>query len=233
MTSAELAAAYPWPHGTWVRVAMVRTLDGGVAGPDGRSLSISSVVDRAVLGEIRRLSDAVLTGAATIRDEPYGPLLARPDAAAERRALGLAPAPVIVVVSGSLDLPWDAPMFTSSTQRPLVVTTEASSIEARGRAQQVCDLLVLAGDQVGAADLVQALAARGLQRLVLEGGPSLVASMTDIIDEVDLTLSPLLGAPVLPSTGHDLTTFELRHCLQDAGFLFTRYVRSAGTHSAT
>lgn len=232
MTGAELAAAYPWPPEPWVRVAMLRTLDGGVAGADGRSRSISSDVDRAVLAEIRRLSDAIVSGAGTIRTEPYGPMLARPDAAAERRDLGLAPAPVIVVVSGSLDLPWDAPMFTASSHRPIVVTTSVSAAEDRRRAAQVCDLVVVDDDRVRPTTLVAALKDRGLRRLVVEGGPGLVASLTaaDVVDEVDLTLSPMLGAssPSAHAASTLLARFELRHCLADAGFLFTRYVNARG-----
>ena len=235
MTSPELAAAYPWPRGPWVRVAMARTLDGGVAGADGRSRSISSDVDRLVLAEIRRLSDAIVTGATTVRLEPYGPMIARPDAADERRELGLAPAPVIVVVSGSLDLPWDAPMFTASTQRPVVVTTAKSSPQDRRRAEEVCDVVVVDDDRVHPAALVAALAERGLQRLVVEGGPGLVASLSasDVVDEVDVTLSPMLGAmSVATSAGSIVARFDLRHCLTEDGFLFTRYVNSRSAATA-
>ena len=149
MGPGDLAAAYPWPAaGSWLRVMMVMTLDGAVAGADGRSGSISSKTDREVLAEVRRLSDAILVGAATVRAEPYAPLRARPEAAAERASLGLAPAPVIVVVSRSLDLPWDAPMFGASTVRPMVVTTESAGKEGRRVAREHADLLVLPGDRV-------------------------------------------------------------------------------------
>lgn len=234
LTGDALAAAYPWPRDRrWVRAVMARTLDGGVTGADGRSLSISSDVDRAVLGEIRRLSDAIVVGASTVRLEPYGPMAARADAVAERVELGLAPAPVIVIVSGSLDLPWDAPMFAESQQRPIVVTTGSAPEPAVQSAREHSQLVILDGDSVEGPALLDALEARGLRRVVVEGGPGLLASLAHegVVDEVDLTVSPWFGAPPTRSAGQGaampaaLSRLELRHVLQADGFLFTRYVR--------
>src|SRR4051812_14687194 len=79
----RLADAYPWPdRPLWLRAMMVMTLDGASAGPDGRSRSISSVGDRAVLSAVRRFSDVVLIGAVPFRAERYRPMLARPEDAA-------------------------------------------------------------------------------------------------------------------------------------------------------
>jgi 5-amino-6-(5-phosphoribosylamino)uracil reductase len=69
----------------------------------------------------------------------------------------------------------------------------------------------VAGDErVDARLAVTQLAARGLRRILLEGGPQLLAGMFagDCLDEICLTLSPLLvagdapriarGAPAVP-----------------------------------
>src|SRR3954466_15862409 len=104
----ELVDAYPWPdEPVWLRAMMVMTLDGAVMGPDGHSRSISSVHDRVLLGAVRRFADVVLIGAGTFRAERYRPMVARPEDAARRAEEGLAPAPTLAIVSGSLDLPWD------------------------------------------------------------------------------------------------------------------------------
>lgn len=230
MGPADLVAAYPWPaEGCWLRVMMVMTIDGAVAGPDGRSRSISSATDREVLNEVRRLAGAILVGASTVRAEPYAPMLARPEATAERASLGLDVAPVIVVVSASLDLPWDAPMFAESAVRPLVVTVESADHDAQRRAREHSELLVLPGDRIQARVLVDRLSQAGLRRLVCEGGPGLVRTLATggVVDEVDLSVSPLLCAGQRPSGGlecPDPAGFELRHVLSDGAFLFTRYV---------
>lgn len=230
----DLAQAYPWPaEGAWTRVTMLRALDGGVAGPDGRSRSISSDIDREVLGEVRRLSDAVVVGATTVRQEPYGPLKADPDAAEERRGLGLSEAPVMVIVSGSLDLPWSEDMFGQSFHTPIVATTEAAPEEAKAEARKHAELLVLPGDDLRAADLVEALHERGLERLVCEGGPGLLTAFAadDVIDEVDLTVAPVMPTTVIESSPGDLQQvpgFSLAGLLLHDSFLFARYVRDRG-----
>lgn len=229
-----LEGAYPWPEsGPWTRVLMLRTLDGGVAGSDGRSRSVSSDMDREVLREVRRLADAIVIGAGTMRSERYGPVTSRADAAEERRGLGLATAPVLVVVSGGLDLPWDEPVFAASEQRPIVMTTEHAPTEAVRRAGGHVEVVRLPGERVLAVDLLAALHDRGLRRVVCEGGPGLLESFAaaDLVDEVDLTMSPRLpsygpgprrAAPGSPEPGR----FELAQLLSHESFLFARYVRA-------
>jgi riboflavin biosynthesis pyrimidine reductase len=234
---ADLAPAYPWPADRpWTRVAMLRSLDGGVAGADGRSRSISSDTDRAVLREIRRLADAIVVGAGTVRDEPYGPLVLDVDTIQERAALGLAAAPALVVVSASLDLPYDAPMFTDSGVRPVVVTAEDVAADSLARAAEVADVVRLPRDGLGGRGITTALHQRGLRRLLCEGGPGLLRSFTadDAVDEIDLTVAPVMparhgaadhgNAPVLPQG------FVLAGLLEHESFLFARYLRSRPTH---
>jgi riboflavin biosynthesis pyrimidine reductase len=224
----DLAQAYPWPaSGRWVRAMMVTTLDGSATGPDGLSGSISSRADRAVLSEVRRLSDAVLIGAGTLRAERYTPMLAKVADAGERAALGLAPAPVVVVVSGSLDLPWDEPFFSDSAVRPIVITTESAEPGSLATARGHADVITVAGERVGPAAIIDALVGRGLNRIVCEGGPSLLSSLAvaELIDEADIAVSPMMvgngheaaGTPVL-------VRFHLAQVITEDGFLFGRYL---------
>jgi riboflavin biosynthesis pyrimidine reductase len=228
----DLAAAYPWPPGrAWTRVAMLRSLDGGVAGADGRSRSISSDSDRSVLAALRRLADAIVVGAGTVREEPYGPLVADDATVAERTALGLAPAPAMVVVSASLDLPWDHAMFHRAVVPPVVVTAEDADQKALTRAGQVADVVVLPRDGMGGRGITAALHARGLRRLLCEGGPGLLASFTadDAVDEIDLTISPVMparrGAAERGDAAVSPVGFRLEGLLEHDSFLFARFLR--------
>ncbi len=222
--------AYAWPEeSSWTRVTMLRTLDGGVAGPDGRSGSVSSPLDRDVLGEVRRLADAVVVGAETLRIERYGPMRARDDALEERRAAGQADAPVLVIVSGSLDLPWDEDVFTDSTITPIVATGSAATKAGLERAAAHATVLQLDDERVTATALLDALHERGLHRVVCEGGPGLLAGFAadDVVDEVCLTIAPMQPAMVPPSDPEeDPRDYELVQLLEHESFLFARYHRS-------
>ena len=226
----DLAWAYPWPaEGRWVRAMMVTTLDGAPAGPDGRSGSISSPADRAVLVEARRLSDVVLIGAGTLRAERYNPMRAKPADAAERERLDLAPAPVVAVVSASLDLPWSDPFFSESAVSPIVVTVDSVEDGRLRAAREHAHVIALPGSSVRPDELIRALESRGLTRIVCEGGPRLLAGLSGagLIDEADISISPLLtsGGQVLAGTPSAAPAeLDLVHVMADSGFLFTRYL---------
>ena len=228
LEAGGLAQAYPWPaSGRWVRAMMVTALDGSATGPDGVSGSISSRADRAVLAEVRRLSDAVLIGAGTLRAERYTPMLGKAADARERSDLGLAPAPVVAVVSGSLDLPWDEPLFRDSAIRPIVITTASADRGSLATAREHADVIAVPGERVGAAAIIEALVGRGLNRIVCEGGPSLLSDLVvaELIDEADIAVSPMMvgnghetaGTPVL-------VRFHLAQVITEDGFLFGRYL---------
>jgi riboflavin biosynthesis pyrimidine reductase len=226
-----LARAYAWPDGTaWVRAMMLTTLDGAAAGPDGHSRSISAPPDRAVLAEVRRLADVVLIGAGTLRAERYAPIRVDPSVVDARRALGQADAPVLAVVSASLDLPWDDALFTGEAAvRPLVVTLPGADGDRLERARAHADVVLLAGDTVDPGALLDTLRARGLHRVVCEGGPRLLAGLTTagLVDEADITLAPLIVGGGQIVTGHPTgapTAFDLAHVVESDGYLFNRLV---------
>lgn len=227
----QVLEAYPWPEeGRWVRAMMVTTLDGAAAGPDGLSGSISSDVDKAVFDAVRRLADAVLVGAGTIRAEKYGPMRAKPDDAERRALAGQAPAPVLAIVSGSLDLDWEDTLFTESTMRPLIITGSAADPARIALAEQHCDVALTDDAWVDAAAIMQVLEQRGLRRIVCEGGPTLLESVVeaDLLDEADITISPMFaGTAHTPRTpGLESTAdFELQHVLHAESFLMLRYAR--------
>ena len=232
VTGADLSSAYPWPaSGRWVRAMMVATLDGGSVGSDGRSGAISSRVDRAVMAQVRRHCDAILIGASTFRAERYRPQRPAQEVRQEREELGLPPAPRMVVVSRSLELPWEEDAFGRSTVPPLVVTAQTCSPAALETARRHAEVAVLPGPWVDVEDLLQLLAAGGLNRIVCEGGPHLLAEVTrsGFLDELDLAISPVMaggGQIVLGEPSPDPTRFRLVHAFAADDFLFTRYLRA-------
>lgn len=227
----DLAAAYAWPEGAWTRAMMLTTLDGAVVGADGLSGSISSAADRLVFSEVRRLADAILVGAGTLRAERYNPMKARPEYQEARAAAGLRPAPVVVIVSHSLDLPWQEPLFHESEQQPIVLTGvhEAGS-GALNRAHAHADVQQI--PNIEARTIIGAMHARGLSRIVCEGGPSLLTQLAagDLIDEYDITLAPILagnGRGIVDGPLGNVKRLKLEQAITDEGFVFARYLRCA------
>jgi riboflavin biosynthesis pyrimidine reductase len=124
----------------------------------------------------------------------------------------------VVSRSGRIDL--SMPLFTSGAGF-LIVPRSAPELAIE---------TVRAGDDD--VDLVAALSQLDADFVQAEGGPALNAALAevDVIDELNLTISPMLSGGDGPRLmtgaeplGHRL---QLAHVLEDDGFLFTRYVRS-------
>ncbi len=222
---------YAWPEGrAWLRCMMLTTLDGAARGADGLSGSLSSPADEQVFAEVRRFAHAILVGAGTIRAEGYQPVHARPEDVDRRLRQGLGNAPVLVVVSSSLDLPWHSAVFRESTMRPVVVTSVAAPVERLAIASECCDVISLEGSRLDPVQFVSALAYRGLTRIVCEGGPHLLAQLSEarLIDEADITIAPTLASGGQVSTGRaaaDPAHLRLASVIERDNWLFTRYVR--------
>jgi riboflavin biosynthesis pyrimidine reductase len=173
----------------FVYLNMVATVDGRAA-IEGRSHALGSATDTLLLTELRTLADAVLIGSGTLRAEGYGRLVGNMDRVARREAAGRSPTPTAVLLSRSLDLPWDAGLFAAAAQPVLVYTG------ARGDPPETAAPLevVRLPDPTPRAALAD-LRARGVRALLCEGGPTLSRALLaeDLVDELFLTLSPLLA----------------------------------------
>lgn len=232
ITAEEVAEAYPWPDsGPWVRAMMVTTLDGAAAGPDGLSGSVTSPADQLVFDAVRRYADVVLVGSGTLRSEEYSPMRAKAADGPRRAEHGQLPAPVVAVVSGSLNLPWHLPIWAESTHRPLVITSVGANNDRLKVARTHAEVIVV--EEIAPRTVVDALVGCGLRRIVCEGGPRLLRDFVaaDLVDEADITLVPLFaGTGASPSTAvlPAVVRYRLMHVLQDDGALMMRYLVEGG-----
>nr|WP_246331309.1 pyrimidine reductase family protein [Saccharopolyspora hordei] len=216
----------------WVRVNFVSSLDGAVT-VRGSSRGLSAPVDQRVLGLIRDLSDVVLVGVGTAVAEGYRGVK-RTEVRAERRERrGLSPVPPIALVTARASLPPDSPLLTDTVVPPIVLTTEAAPAQRRAELADAGADVVVAGD--AEVDLRAALAAldeRGLRRIGCEGGPRLFGSLVDqdLVDELCLTLSPLLTSGdarriAVGAGAEPPRAMRLRSVLHAGSLLLVRYAR--------
>lgn len=232
----DLAALYAYPADLdrpWVRANFVSTLDGAASGQDGRSGSINNDADKRVFGLLRSLADVILVGAGTARAEGYRPVRTREVWRDLRARIGLAPAPVLAVVTRSLDVPAGVLEQVEGGGPVLVVSSH------RADAAKVADLTATLGadavirageDAVDLANVLEQLGERGLSRVLCEGGPSLMSDLVAAqrLDELCLTLSPqLIGGdgPRITTGGPLDLDLRLGHVVESEGVLLTRWLR--------
>ena len=187
LDDATLAAHYAWPEARavpYVRVNFVASLDGAVS-VDGRSGGLGNAADKTVFHLLRELAEVVLVGAGTVRTEKYNGV--------QRNTRGRDTPPPVAVVTGTADLDPASRLFTDTVVPPLILTLESAPA---GRRAALAD----AGGEVVVLprltpDLLLAeLGRRGLDRVLCEGGPSLLGALqaADAVDELCVTVAPLL-----------------------------------------
>jgi riboflavin biosynthesis pyrimidine reductase len=232
----DLADLYDYPHEldrAYVRANFITSLDGAVTGADGLSGSIGNPADRRVFALLRALSDVILVGAGTARVEGYQPVRVGSAWRGLRERLGLAPAPVLAVVTASLELPPTVLDPLEGSGPLLVVTCGGADPErvAAARDQLGEDAVVQVGrDRIDVAEAVEQLGARGLRRVLLEGGPRLMSDVVGcgLLDELCLTLSPMIvggDAPRVVGGAPVAQGMRLAHLLESQGVLLTRWTR--------
>lgn len=222
----RLAAFYAYPDGLtapYVRVNFVASADGA-ATVEGRSEALGSPADRKVFLLLRELAEVLLVGAGTVRAEDYR--------GARRRTRGRETPPPIAVVTASADLDPASRFFTDTFVAPIVLTTAAVP-------QERLDRLAAAGADVVALDrltpqtMLAELGRRGLHRVLCEGGPKLFGDLVtaDVVDELCLTVAPVLTAGAAPRIAHGVPgtpprRLDLAAALHEDGNLLLRYRRT-------
>lgn len=195
---AALAVLYAYPEPLarpFVRLNFVASADGAVS-IDGVSGGLSYPGDGEVFGVLRELADVVLAGSGTVRTEGYRGVRTSPELRARRRARGQAEVPPVAVVTSSCAFEPDAPMLTDTSVPPLVLTDTTAPEQARRRlADAGAEVAVIADAHLGAPAILAALQARGLRRVLCEGGATLAGSLAaaDVVDELCLSVSPRLA----------------------------------------
>jgi len=214
------------------RFNFVSSIDGA-ATAGGLSGGLSGKADKRVFDMLRRLCDVVLVGAGTLRAEGYGAMRLDEPSVEWRRANGLADQPVFAIVSGTLGLDPESPVFTKAPVKALVVTVGASSHEKQEALSRVTEVLVCGEQKLDVGVMLDALAKRGLRQVLCEGGPTLFGTLLDAnrVDELCLTVSPLIeggdARRILVGTPEKARRMTLHHVLVSDGTLMLRYLRAS------
>jgi 5-amino-6-(5-phosphoribosylamino)uracil reductase len=167
------------------------SLDGYLDDATDRRLVLSNDADLDRVDAERARCDAVLVGAATVRNDNPRLVVRSSKRAAERRARGLRPSPVKVTVTGSGKLDPDCDFFATGEGERLVYCASDVVADARDRLGR-CATVVDAALPVDLAWLSADLLARGVGRLLVEGGGSVLSQflVAGLADELHLVVAP-------------------------------------------
>jgi 5-amino-6-(5-phosphoribosylamino)uracil reductase len=174
------------------------SLDGCLDSSSVQRLALSNDADFDRVDGVRAGCDAILVGANTIRNDDPRLLVKSAARREERLARGLTASPTKVTLTRSGRLEPDAQFFVAGDGDKLVYCPTSAAPGARDRLGARATV-VDAGPEVDLMHLGEDLSARGVNRLMIEGGSTINTQFltAGLVDELDLVVAPFfVGDPL-------------------------------------
>lgn len=195
----------------YVFVNMAMTADGKIDTVERRGARISGPADTARVDRLRAESDAVMVGGRTLLAEDPRLTVRDPDLVNERSKAGRPEQPMKVGVVSMLEvdtLDREGAFLREGGGRVVLCTSERTGRLAIEQLREAGTEVVVAGaERVDLTASLAALAEMGVERLMVEGGSTLVAGLlqASLVDELQLAVAPLLfgGASAPTPVGGD------------------------------
>jgi 5-amino-6-(5-phosphoribosylamino)uracil reductase len=167
------------------------SLDGYLGGATPERLVLSNEADLHRVDHVRAGCDAILVGAATVRADNPRLLVRDPRLRLQRRNRGLEETPTKVTVTEHARLDACSNFFAAGDGEKIVYCATRSVPAARRRLAAVATV-VDGGEPVEVPRLTEDLYARGVRRLMVEGGGRVHTQFltTGIADELHLVVAP-------------------------------------------
>ncbi len=208
---ARLLNAPFFKHATtgkcWVVLKWAQTIDGKLAyvNPSSQRRWITNELSRADAHRLRRRVGAIVVGINTVlADDPL--LTPRPSKGKK---------PIRIVLDNTLRIPLKSRLLRTMKTSPVVVCTRKAAVEANPRhaeriRKKAAEVLACDGpaETTDLSFLLDQLAERGVQQVLVEGGPSVLTSFLreGLADEICVYIAPkILGADGTAFIGEPMT----------------------------
>jgi 5-amino-6-(5-phosphoribosylamino)uracil reductase len=197
------------PSRPYVLLSAAMSADGYIDDASPHRLVLSGPEDLDRVDEVRASCDAIMVGASTIRADNPRLLIRSPARRAERLRRAQPGNPVKVTITGSGDLDPEARFFAADGTTKLVYAPAGTAGPLGDRLSDRASVISLV-QGTGLAGVLADLAGRGVGRLMIEGGASLLAQAlsTGLADELQLAVAPVFvadpAAPRLLAVGEAL-----------------------------
>ncbi len=191
----------------WVTLKWAQTIDGKLAYANvtNEQQWISNEQSRKDVHKLRRRAGGILVGINTvIADDPL--LTARPSKGKK---------PIRIVLDSTLRIPLDCRLLATAKKTPVLIVTSERAVQAN---PEVADKITKKGaeiiavpasqDKCNIKSLLDELSRRGVSQLLVEGGPTVLASFLkeQLADEIIVYIAPRIlgsqgGADIIPIMG--------------------------------
>jgi riboflavin-specific deaminase-like protein len=176
----------------YVLLSVATSVDGHIDDTSSQRLLLSNAEDFDRVDQVRAESDAILIGGNTLRSDNPRLLVNSEKRRADRVAAGKPEYPLKVTITASGDLSREL-KFWHFGDKKVVYTVDSAAAKLREELDGLADV-VSTGPSIDFEAILDDLASRGVQRLMVEGGGQIHTQFLsqNLADEVHLAIAPLL-----------------------------------------
>ncbi|HOT94539.1 MAG TPA: 2,5-diamino-6-(ribosylamino)-4(3H)-pyrimidinone 5'-phosphate reductase [Methanoregulaceae archaeon] len=171
------------PH---VVVNVAVSADGKLSTFERRQVRISGQADFRRVDRLKAGMDAVMVGIGTVLADDPSLTVKDPALITAREAAGRPPHPIRVVVDSNGRCPPEATVFHRGPGQRVVAVSKACPPERRATLGEYATVIVAGDERVDLAALLERLHAIGVERIMVEGGGTLIGALFEegLVDEL-------------------------------------------------
>jgi riboflavin-specific deaminase-like protein len=183
----------------YILLSVATSVDGYIDDTSPQRLLLSNEADFDRVDQVRAECDAILIGATTLRRDNPRLLVNSAERRAQREARGLPPYPLKITITASGDLDRDLKFWHHGGDK-LIYCPDTAVPKLREHLGDLADIKGL-GIDLDFGAMLDDLGARGIRRLMVEGGGTIHTQFltAGLADEIHLAIAPFfLGDPDAP-----------------------------------
>lgn len=182
----------------FISLCFAQSIDGSITINPGTSLALSGSESTKLTHHLRALHEGIIVGVETVLvDDPQ---------LSVRECEGDSPQPI--VIDSHLRIPPHAKLCQSQGRRCWVMSTVGQDQESKLENIDVVQLEANADGRVSLVAAMQAIKARGINSVMVEGGAKLITGFLQagLVDAVVITIAPLIvgGYKAVDDLGYNL-----------------------------
>ncbi len=186
----------------FVFINAAMSADGKIASIERKQTRISGILDFDRMDELRASSDAIMVGIGTVISDNPSLTVKSVQRRANRRAKGLDENPVRIVVDSLARTPLEADIFRKGDGKRIIAVTQRAPQELVRKLAKRAEIIVSGEKKVDLEKLLAELKARGIKRLMVEGGATLNWGLISggLVDEIHTFIGNIIiGGEAAPT----------------------------------
>jgi len=170
----------------YVVVNVAMSADGKISTRERRQVKISGAQDFVRVDRLKAGSEAVMVGIGTVLADDPSLTVKSEECRTHRRNRGVDEHPVRIVVDSRARIPPEASILHKGAGKRIVVTSHRADPKKIAALQQYATVIIAGEDEVDLTAMMDKLGETGIQRLMVEGGGTLIAGLISagLVDEI-------------------------------------------------